>query len=251
MTTAVRCPSELALEAHLLEPERSEVAPHLASCARCQARLAEMEKEGEDFRRFVFPATVEKIEEAAVRGRRTSLRSWLVPFAGLAAAAIAAVVVFRLPGAPEAPDADYVGTKGGLALAVFVRNDTGAAAVADGAQVPAAAWVRFKVQPAKECRLWIASVDGAGQVSRLYPLSGEAARVSGATEVPASVHLDGVAGPERIYAVCAPQPLAWPDLERVLVGAAGGGAEKVRAAHALPGLPSGTTQTTLLLEKRP
>lgn len=252
MTTAVRCPSELALEAHLLEPERSGLAPHLSSCARCQARVARMEAEGEEFRRFVFPATVEKVEDAAAGGRRLGPKAWFVPLTGLAAAAAAAVLVLRAPGiVPTGPGAGYVGTKGGLALAVFVRSEGGAAAVEDGAAVPAAAYVRFKVQPSSECRLSIASVDAAGQVSRLFPAAGEAAAVAGPTELPGSVHLDGIAGPERIYAVCAPQALPWRDLERAVQGAASGGAEKVRAARALPGLPAGATQATVLLEKRP
>ncbi len=46
-----RCPSDLELEAHLLDPARSPAAGHVAGCARCQARLAEMTALGDEFRR--------------------------------------------------------------------------------------------------------------------------------------------------------------------------------------------------------
>jgi len=81
------CPSDLALEAHLLEPAASALGTHLSSCADCAARLAAMERQGEDFRRFVYPATVARIEEAA---RHRGWRLWvLAPVPVFAAAALA------------------------------------------------------------------------------------------------------------------------------------------------------------------
>lgn len=265
-----RCPSDLALEAHLLEPAGSAVAPHVADCLDCQHRVARMEREGEDFRRFVFPATVGAVEDAAAPRRRL-LPAWLAPVAGLAAAAAALVLVVntgRL--GPGGPAPDYVGTKGGpaaavaagapegaqvkgpgLMLGVFVQGATGVSAVSDGAAVPAAAGIRFKVQAAAPgCRLWIASVDAAGQVSRIFPASGDPVPVSRG-ELPGGARLDGLAGPERIYAVCAPEALPWDRLEQAVHAAADGGEARVRGAGLLGGLPAGASQTTLLLEKRP
>jgi anti-sigma factor RsiW len=85
-------PSELAMEAYLLDPERSSVTEHLGGCEMCKSRLARMEKEGEDFRRFVLPATLDKVVEANTR-RRFSLNGWMMAVPALAAAAALAVVV--------------------------------------------------------------------------------------------------------------------------------------------------------------
>lgn len=247
MSPDPRCPSDLALERHLLEPARSGLAPHLEACASCRGRLARMEAEGEDFRRFVFPATVEKVEDALARPRRR-LPFLLAPIGGLVAIAAGLLVVFR----PLAPAPDYVGAKGsGVGLAVYVGSDDGAKAVADGAAVPASAAIRFKLRPSPGCHAFVVSVDSAGAVSRLFPAAGDAAPVAEAGPLPGGAVLDGTPGPERIFAVCASEPLPWGTIERAARAAAGGGPERVRAARMLPGLPESATQTTLLLEKRP
>jgi len=241
-----RCPSDLELERHLLG-EVPAVTAHLAECPLCAARLEEMEREGETFRREVFPATV---GEVVARSRPAVIhlrRRWGLLIAPLSAAA-AAVIVFLA----SRPAPDYVGLKGGaLALAVYVQTPDGAHAARDGEAVDAAANVRFHVRPARACGLWILSVDASGQVSRLYPAEGDAAGELGeATTLPGGARLDGRAGPERVYAVCSPRPLPYAEVERAVRAAAGGGAEAVRAARALPGLPSEAAQATLLLEKR-
>src|SRR5512139_1521309 len=132
MTTP--CPSDLALEAHLLDPAASRLGGHLAACPSCSARLAAMERQGEDFRRFVYPATVEKVEAAAGRPRRRFL--WLLAPAPVLAAALAVVLLRPAPG----PDEGYLGLKGGpggLGLTIFTPGDGLARPLADGAHVPA------------------------------------------------------------------------------------------------------------------
>ena len=239
-----RCPSDLELERHLLADDATALAPHLAGCAGCAARLAEMRREGEEFRREVFPATVDAVV-ARTRPRRLVPR-WALAAAPLAAAA--AAVLFLL----GRPPPDYVGAKGGeFSLAVFVHASDGARAAADGAVVPASAAVRFQVRPARPCRLWVVSVDAAGQVSRLFPASGDApGRIAEPGALPGGAVLDGRAGPERIFAVCSPAPLALADVERAAREAAGGGEARVRAGARLAGLPADAAQATLLLEKR-
>src|SRR6267143_455947 len=118
-----RHPSELALEAYLLDRETSPVAPHLGECERCRARVARMERDG---------------------------------------------------GAP----------------------------------------------------------------------------VSNQGALPGGAVLDGRPGLERFYAVCSPRPLRYDDLTKS-VRAGVRGADDLRKGPALPGLPRGTKQATLLLEKRP
>jgi hypothetical protein len=245
-----RCPSELMLEEHLLDPSRSGLARHVAACAPCGARLARMEREGEEFRRFVFPRTVDAVTAAATAPRRPRWSRWLavaLPAGGLAAAAAAMLLVV-----PQ-PPSDYLGAKGApLSLQVWVGGDAGARAVADGGAVPAAAALRFQVRAARPCRLWLLSVDGRGEVSRLYPPRGDtgADMQTGGT-LPGGAVLDGLSGPERLFAVCSPGPLPLDELERAARAAASGGDEALRRASRLTGLPEGSAQATLLLEKGP
>ena len=100
-------PSELALEAYLLDRETSKVAPHVADCEHCRARVARMEREGEDFRRFVLPATLDAVLEKNAPRRR---KAWLW-LAGIAPVAAAAAVIISLR--PTQPPEGYVGEKGG------------------------------------------------------------------------------------------------------------------------------------------
>lgn len=244
-----RCPSDLALENLLLDPTSGALRPHLEACARCQARLAEMRRQGEDFHRFVFPATVAAIEEAAARRPGWSLAAWLAPLPALAVAA--AVLLMVGPGEP--PEL-YVGAKGGnsMGLAVFLHGSNGIHPARDGEVVPAASSVRFKVRPARPCRLWVLSVDAAGQVSRIFPTEGEGGvEVVRTTELPGGAVLDGQAGPERFLALCAPGPIPYARVEGAVRAAVSAGPEAVRSLRAIPGLPAGTVQDSVLLEKKP
>ena len=238
-----RCASDLALERHLQDPARSPLAAHLEACPECRERLSRMEAEGEEFRRFVYPATVGAVEDAAERaaGRgRWRLSLWLAPVAAAAAVAVL-----------WGPSPDYVGQKG-FPFTAWLAGPAGARAVGDGGDVPAAGALRFRVQPPVPCRLWVVSVDAGGQVSRLFPAEGDGgAEVREGGALPGGAVLDGRPGPERLFAVCAREPLTFSRLARAVRDAAGGGAEAVRAGKVLPGLPRGAVQATLLLEKRP
>ena len=248
MTTA-RCPSDLALEEVLLSPGESEHRAHVDGCAACQARLAEMRRQGDDFLRTVFPATVEAVEEAAAGGRRRRWIGWLAAVPALAAAAGLLFLV-----RPAGPPDGYEGTKGGggVGLAVYVQRTSGVALAKDGERVPAAAALRFQVRPSHACRLWIVSLDASGQVSRLVPAAGDGGlALERATELPGGVVLDGQPGPERILAFCAPQAVPWTRVEGAVRKAAVPGAEAVRALRRVPGLPAGTATASVLLEKIP
>ena len=241
------CPSDLALETHLLDPAASKLSAHLSSCAHCAARLQAMERQGQDFARFVYPATVEKVEEAAA-GRRG--RSWLwvlAPIPVLAAAALAIQVLQPVEVTP--PGAEYIGIKGvagGVGLTVFARGAAGATPLADGAHLPAAAAARFRVRNTDPCRLVLFSVDAAGQVSKLH--EGAAPLAPGQHDLDGGAVLDGKPGPERFFAVCSPD-LAWTKVEALARTAASGGAEAVRRAGALAGDAAKLPQATVLVEK--
>jgi hypothetical protein len=135
-------------------------------------------------------------------------------------------------------------------MTVYTATLDGARSLADGSSVPASASLRFQVSVTRPCRLWVVSVDEQAAVSRLYPPSGEGgAEIRAAGALPGGAVLDGEAGPERIFGVCAQEPLPFAELERAVHASASGGAEAVRGARSLSGIPHGAVQTTLLLEK--
>jgi hypothetical protein len=237
------------MEAYLLDAERSSLSEHLGSCDVCKARLARMEKEGEDFRRFVLPATLDKVVEANSR-RRFSLNGWMMAVPAMAAAAALAVLV--LPKPPGEPPEDYIGVKGGLGLVVYTTSDKGATTIPDGGKVNPSAALRFKVRPGnlKSCNLWLVSIDEAGQVSRVYPTQGaEGAHIAQSTPLPGGAVLDGKTGLERLYAVCSPEPIAYGQVESAVRASISSGS--IRKGTQLAGLPKGAAQTTVLLDKKP
>jgi hypothetical protein len=236
-------PSALALEAHLLEPSRSGLGAHLLGCERCRARVARMEKDGEDFRRFVLPATLDAVVERQVRPRRP----WLALVALAPAAAAALVFLLVRSGGPGD---DYIGTKGGLALAVYSAGPSGVEAVRDGAELPAKSALRFRVQPPRPCHLSIASVDETGQISRIYPPEGAGGQRFDAGPVPGGAVLDGKVGLERFYAVCSQEPVPFSRIEAAIRSAVVPGAQSVRRGGALFGLPAESSQATVLVQKR-
>jgi hypothetical protein len=251
-----RCPSDLALETYLFERTTSKYAPHVGGCATCQVRVAQMEREGQDFLQYVYPATVGKVEEAAA-GRRTFWKRWMFVVPVPAAAAMAALLlVTQKPNEyePLIPEQDLQQIKGGgaltIGLSVFLGATEGARTVADGEAIPASSPLRFKVTPTKACRLWVVSVDGTGQVSRLFPEAGDAAAIAKGGPLPGGAHLDGRGGPERFIAVCSAKPLPYDSVERA-VKSAFRGEEAVRSTTRVPGLPDGTFQGTVLIEKKP
>jgi hypothetical protein len=253
MTAA--CPSDLALEGYLFEPGSSDCSSHVEGCECCQSRLTRMRREGEEFARFVYPATVEAVERAAER-RRVDWRRLLAFFAlPLATAAAAVLIAFRPAGdagklALDDTRTQIKGGGGGIGLTVFLGAAGGARMVLDGDAVPASAALRFKVQPSASCWLWLASVDGSGNVSRLFPSSGEdGARIGRGGPLPGGALLDGRAGPERIFAFCAPGPTQWTQVERALRSALGSGEPAVRSRRVIPGLPDGTSQDSVLIHK--
>jgi hypothetical protein len=117
--------------------------------------------------------------------------------------------------------------------------------------VRADAALRFRVRLPRPCHLWILSVDAQGQVSRLFPTEGDGGALAvGLIELPGGAVLDGRPGPERILAVCTPRPHLYAPLERAAQVATARGAGAVRAVRVVPGLPDGTDQASVLLEKR-
>jgi hypothetical protein len=241
------CPSDLALERLLLGRADLDAVRHAEECPGCSVRLASMRRTGESFRRFVYPPTVERVEAAAERGPRRRFLLALAP-ASLLAAAAAMVISIR------SPPPGYLGVKGGdgIGLSLFAPGSAGPRLLADGVEVSPRTALRFRLRAARACRLFLVSVDGAGAVSRLDGAGADGLLLSpGQHDLPGGVELDAAAGPERFYAICAPEGVATAaDVERSARTVGADGPAGVRRAGALGGLPAGASQTTHLLEKR-
>jgi len=240
------CPDDVALERALAgeAPFAGDVHRHAAGCPSCTSRLGWMEEAGELFARRVFPATRDGVVEALSRPR------WLVPgaWAPLVGAAAALVILFPVLRPVSAPPG-YVGVKGGagevrLPVHVYVSEGGRARQLSTGDVVHPGDGLRFVVEaPGRE--VFLVSVDQTGRVSRLVP--GDTALVPDTGIVPGGSVLDGVLGPERIFAVAMEPGTRPEDVESAIRGAvARGGAASVRA---LERLPLAAPQGTFLLEK--
>ena len=128
----------------------------------------------------------------------------------------------------------------------------GANRVRDGEAVRPSAALRFTVNPGARCNLWIVSVDESGQISRIYPASGDqgAPLTEKPQTLPGGAVLDGRTGLERFYGVCSPAPLSYDDVVKCVRTSVHGAAD-VRKGPALAGLPKGSRQDSVLVEKRP
>lgn len=247
MTTS--CPSDLALERLLLGRAEPGVNAHAENCPDCEARLAAMRRAGEDFRRSVYPPSLERVERAAERAPFRRVLFALLPAPILAAAAVAVVLAIR----PPLPQ--YLGVKGGdgIGLSLFAPGSAAPRLLADGAEVGLNAALRFRLRTAQACRVFLVSVDASGEVSRLDGGGADGLLLApGQHDLPGGVELGGAPGPERFFAVCAPdRAVSSADVERAAHAIGSGGAAGVRRGRVLRGLPAGTSQTTQLLEKRP
>ncbi len=245
------CIDDVTFEEHLLGLGSPAAAEHVRSCANCQARLLVDEKSAEHFRKFVFPRTVDAVVASQVK----SLPRW---WFAMAAAAACVLLLGFIPLIKRLtltePGDDYTGTKGAsesgsFSLTVYTPLETGVAALRDGERVAAAAPLRFEVSTPEPCALWLISVDDSGTVSRLFPTEGdEGAAVNGFQSLPGGVVLDGRTGSERFFALCSVAPLSYA---QVLSAAKDFGAllPSKTAAPKLAGLPEGTLQDTLRLDK--
>jgi len=240
--TAARCPSDLRLEEYLLDPESSGLASHVDSCETCRGRIARMNAEGEEFRQYVFPATVDAVVASATP-RRPSWLGLLLPVAATAAAALLLVVK------PLAPEAVLASKGEVLRMQVLAAMPDGVQPVANGGLVPPGVPLQIQVESTVACRLKVMAADCEGNVTVLHPASGEESTLV-TTSGPAVIQarLNGDEGPERVYAVCSREPLPLLALATNLKDQSTGDDDRVRRAGRISGLPPGTLQATLLVE---
>jgi len=244
-------PSALRLDALALgglsDGERRELEAHLAACARCRLEASTSAASRTEFERGAYGDALR-----SVRKRLQPARSWwrrLVPTsAALVVAAATVLVVLKMPHATVEP---AYGIKGGPSLHLYGRRDGKVFPVQPGAKLRAGDQLRFAVANQPAGYLMIASVDGAGRGSIYFPFDGQrSARVeSPNAELPGSVILDEVAGPERLFALWSDEPLAATKVLSSLRELGAQGDHAVRAATALP--VAARDQKTLLIEKGP
>ncbi|AKF85333.1 hypothetical protein MFUL124B02_11360 [Myxococcus fulvus 124B02] len=220
-----QCPSDLALEEHLLRANPA-TARHIAGCAHCQS----WERAAAEASR----AFAHQHPHWMANARPSPLRRW-APLLATAALAAVALLLLHSP-SPEVP---RYATKGD-ALTVYIGGQGAPRAATQGEHVRPGESLRFQVAPGSAAFVWIASVDSTGAVSRLVPAEGATPlAVEGTQLLPGSAVLDATAGPERIWAVMSSEPLGWSVVEQALRGSP---VQDATAVH----IPGARTATVLL-----
>lgn len=206
--------------------ESAEAKSHLETCPHCKQRWAELNEDKLRFEQFVMPRTLAKVEASLSPPKPFFERlagSWrsLMPVAGLAAAALAAVLVSK----SQTEDDVYVGTKGAArpSLEVVASRPGGEQVkVRPGSTVlHPKDRIRFVVTPGAFEYVLIASRDGAGTFTVYHPFNGaQSARLApGAHELPGAVELDAAVGRERLVAVFSKQPVESAAVQAALAAA--------------------------------
>jgi hypothetical protein len=204
---------DLLLMAALTGDKETKARDHLGTCTLCQKRWAELNEDKARFEQYVFPRTVGNLETRLANPSFFQRFSWrtLVPIAGsVLAASIALAVYLGGKDRTQTEDDVYIGIKGGASLEVVAnRGETGQFPVRPGTVLRPKDRIRFVVNTAGAKYVMIASRDGAGAFTVYYPYgaaqSGEV--TPGHVELPRSIELDEVTGPERIVAVFSESPV--------------------------------------------
>lgn len=211
-TSESQHPSFLALDRHALGVASPEVAAHVASCATCQARL---------------PATATAPALPAwARQLPPRRRAWFVwpvrtkprafGFAVVAVACAALVwVTARRP--------DYIGTKGGAELWLYVKRGDSVALWNGTEPVVPGDLLRLKIQPDRFKHVTVFAVSKpatatAGAYSRLY----DSAIAGGEpTALPFSLKVDAQPGDETLLVVLGATAVAPDQVDSVVAGDGG------------------------------
>jgi len=241
MTISSRCPSDLALEQHLLRAD-PRISLHVRDCPRCTRWMEAAQKAGDEFEANGRPLIARAL--ASVPERQSRL-GFLIPALTVSAVAMSALLLLWHRQDPV-PALAVKGSE----LTLFVRKGEQVVAVADGQQVRAGDALRFFVAPESSCFVWVVSLDARGQLSRLAPADGDLPlRVEKPMLLPGGAVLDETAGPERFYALMSDTPVPWSAVERAFAEATG--QERGEALVRSGPVPSlrGVRQATLVLER--
>ncbi len=180
-----------------------------------RARLGELRAEHAAYMASIDLADeVKRIEQRVAREapQRASWWRWLAPIGTIAAAAAALLIVLKVRGKAEQPEADERTTKGSdIALVIHVATETGSRPLASGDTVAPGARIRFEVPGTRGGYVAVVGVDGTGATTVYYPFGGTQAAPLGLERLlPGAIQLDATAGDEHFFALFSPQPFAIP-----------------------------------------
>lgn len=229
------CASDLRLDQLLaLElpgPEAHALREHAAACARCGPRLAEREAERAH---FAEEAAAWRAPQAASTPRR-----WALPGA-LVAAAAAALLLVRLPSAPDAEEG--LRSKGPARVGFYVQSAGVLRKGGPQERVSPGDTLQFVTSLRAERHVAVLSLDGANRASVFYPDAPRTALqpAGEALPLPLSTVLDATPGRERVYVLLCTAPLELSPLLRALE------AQPSRAPA-----PAGCEVQAIVLDKEP
>jgi hypothetical protein len=199
------CLSDLELDRMMAGELADQAAAraHLAGCARCTARVADIEGDRDRYRAAIPPMPRRAGE---VRPQRTQHR-WLWPIA--AAAAAAALFLLWPRQAGHEPDGGDVRIKGRSSLRFYVKRGGRVAEAASGEVVHPGDEIRFAATTEQTIYLVLASVDRSGRVSVYHPAGARAEPFGPGRDqlLPDSILLDGSLGPEVVYGFFCRSPV--------------------------------------------
>ncbi len=235
------CPSRFTLVQHevgdLPSAEGEALSAHLAQCAVCQQRLAELQRNRGTYEsrqqehlaalHARLSAEQQPAEQRPARARSRWLR--LAPaVGGLAAAAAVALYVLPdvLPGLPGSEAAPELGVsssdvqfKGTVTVQIVARRNGRQFEVAPGVELKPEDALRFVVTSSSSGYVSVFSIDAEQRVSPFYPDSDPsrvpepmALTTAGRHELPGSIVLDRVSGDECFVVAFSEQRF---DRERV------------------------------------
>ncbi len=196
------CLSDYRLDAlrlgALATDARAAAETHLRECTRCGARLAELEA---DAATFATP--------------KVRARAWMGVVATLA---LAACVVLWVRRAPPVEVAEGVRLKGGAHVELFVEHHGRVRRAGLDETVEPGDKLQFAAVSREPAYVAVVSIDGAGAHNVYYAGAQqvEPASQGEATPLPVSIVLDGVLGPERIWAFVCRTPQREGDLRERL-----------------------------------
>ena len=208
MTEACAVRLNTLRQLHLGElADASQIEAHLSHCPHCAQRLASLRQaDSLDLQTF-SPATASVgILERLERPKR---RWFWIP-------AIALATALFFVARPEPTER----IKGGPSIHVYVDDPSGPKAANDGIRLGTGARIQVRYQAAEHGYLFVASRDGRGQRTPLYPdTPTESLAIDGAGTLDGSIILDDAVGPERIYGFFSTVPLTWTEVDSALAQA--------------------------------
>ena len=211
-TNVSQHPSFLALDRHALGVAPPEVTAHVATCATCRARLAAS-----------APAPAVPAWARALPPRRRAWFVWPVStrprVLGLAVAALACVALVWVTGGrfgTPVGSHDYVGTKGGPELWLYVKRGESVALWNGSDPVIPGDLLRLRIQPDRFKHVTVfGATRTTGEYNRLY----DSAIASGEpTALPFSLKVDAQAGDETLLVVLGSAEVRPDQVDKVLAG---------------------------------